>query len=288
MKSLRWSAAPLEATPIQRKNFLNVQIDAIGIGMASAAATFLPVFFTRLGASNVEVGLLTSMPALTGLILAIPLGRFLQSRRQIVPWFSAGRLLVISAYALTGLVTIVVPPQFAVVAVLAIWALATMPQVVVNITWSLVMNGVAGPENHERLHGLAPLLIGRRHDGPDHRQYQHSIGFHGHDTAPAFSRSGAGGGDGGGAEVECAGGRHVGLRGERGAFVGRRRWAPAGFEDDCAERRRRLATAQKRERPGGRSNDVRARAPGRKPARAWAHRPVSPAAASRLEQSPRR
>lgn len=147
MKSLRWSAAPLEATPIQRKNFLNVQIDAIGIGLASAAATFLPVFFTRLGASNVEVGLLTSMPALTGLILAIPLGRFLQSRRQIVPWFSAARLMVVSSYAFTGLVTLLIPDVHQIRAVLLIWAAATLPQTIVAVCFSVVMNAVAGP-NH--------------------------------------------------------------------------------------------------------------------------------------------
>ncbi len=127
MKNIRWSAAPIDASPTQRKNFINVQIDAVGIGLASAASVFLPVFLTRLGASNFQVGLLTSMPALTGLLLAIPVGRFLQSRRQVVPWFSASRLLVVSCYALTGLVTLVLPGKFSILAVLLIWAAATIP-----------------------------------------------------------------------------------------------------------------------------------------------------------------
>ncbi len=70
LKSIRISVAPPDATPVQKKNFINVQIDAIGVGLANAAAPFLPVFLTRLGASSFEVGLLTSMPALTGLLLA--------------------------------------------------------------------------------------------------------------------------------------------------------------------------------------------------------------------------
>jgi hypothetical protein len=48
------TASPLE---IQKRNFRNVQIDAIGIGLASAAAPFLPVFLARLGATNIQVGL---------------------------------------------------------------------------------------------------------------------------------------------------------------------------------------------------------------------------------------
>jgi MFS family permease len=160
VKSLRWSAAPLEATPVQRRNFLHVQIDAIGIGLASAAAPFLPVFLTRLGASSFEVGLLTSMPALTGLILAIPLGRFLQSRRQIVPWFSAARLMVVSSYAFTGLVTLLIPDIHQIRAVLLIWAAATLPQTVVAVCFSVVMNAVAGPDHRYELMSRRWSILG--------------------------------------------------------------------------------------------------------------------------------
>ena len=122
-----------------------VQIDAIGVGLASAAGPFLPVFLTRLGATNGQVGLLSSMPAIAGLIFALQIGSFLQGQKNIVPWFSRARLLVLSAYAGTGLVTILVPPQYAVAAVLMIWALVTVPQTVVNICFSVVMSNVAGP-----------------------------------------------------------------------------------------------------------------------------------------------
>ena len=122
MRPFRWSTAPDDATPVQKRNFLAVQIDGIGIGLASAAAPFLPVFLTRLGATNFQVGLLTAMPAFTGLFLALLIGRFLQSRRQVVPWYSFMRLLVVLSYALTGIVPFIVPRDYAVQAVLLIWA----------------------------------------------------------------------------------------------------------------------------------------------------------------------
>ncbi len=145
MKLLNWSATPEGLSLTQKKNFRNVQIDGIAIGLASAASPFLPVFLARLGATNFQVGLLTAMPAFTGLFLAIIVGRFLQTRRQVVPWFSAARLMVVSAYALTGLVPFFVPTEYIVPVVLAIWALATLPQIVVNVAFSVVMNAVAGP-----------------------------------------------------------------------------------------------------------------------------------------------
>lgn len=142
---------PQSAPEMNRTNFRNVQIDAVGVGLASTAAPFLPVFLTRLGASTFVVSMLTFMPALTGLILAIPLGQFLQSRRNIVPWFSRARLAVLSSYALTGILTFFLPKEASILGILAIWALATIPQTVVNITFSVVMNSVAGPAGRYEL-----------------------------------------------------------------------------------------------------------------------------------------
>jgi MFS family permease len=134
---------PLE---VQQRNRRYVQIDAIGVGLANAASPFLPVFLTRLDATSTQVGLLSSMPGVTGLLLAIPIGRFLQTRTFIVPWYSLARLLVISCYALTGLIPFFVPEELIVPAILMVWALATIPQTMVNVCFSVVMNAVAGPE----------------------------------------------------------------------------------------------------------------------------------------------
>ncbi len=151
MALLRWFKEPQVGSEVNRKNFLFVQIDAIGIGLANAAAPFLPVFLTRLGATNFQVGLLTSMPALTGLMLALVIGGYLQRKSNIVPWFGTARLLVVLSYALTGIAPFIVPRQYLVFAILAIWALATLPQTIVSILFSVVMNTVAGPEGRFEL-----------------------------------------------------------------------------------------------------------------------------------------
>ncbi len=147
MRFPRLLPEPIGLTNAQSKNFRNVQIDSVGVGLANAAAPFLPVFLTRLGASSFEVGLLTAMPALTGLLLAIPIGQFLQNQRKIVPWFSAARLGVIGSYAATGLLAFLFRDHPLVLGILAIWALATIPQTMLSISFSVVMNAVAGP-NH--------------------------------------------------------------------------------------------------------------------------------------------
>jgi hypothetical protein len=142
---------PAEQSEIQKQNFRNVQIDAVGVSISNVAAPFLPVFLTRLGATNFQVGLLTSMPGITGLFLALLAGRFLQSRRDVVPWYSLARLFVISCYALTGLFTFILFNEYAVIATLAVWAFATLPQTVLAVAFSVVMNAVAGPEGRYAL-----------------------------------------------------------------------------------------------------------------------------------------
>src|SRR6188508_2638418 len=91
-------ASPRDAPAPQRSNFLYAQLEGIGISLANTASPFLAVFLARLGASNFEVGLLSAMPAFTGLVLAIALGRMLQRQRQIVPWYAWGRFLSIIAF----------------------------------------------------------------------------------------------------------------------------------------------------------------------------------------------
>lgn len=145
---------------IQQQNFRNVQLDAIGVGLASAAAPFLPVFLARLGASNFEIGLLSAMPGVTGLILAIFVGRFLQTRRNIVPWFSLSRLLVLSSYAFTGLIAIFVSGALAVKSILGVWALATLPQTALAVAFSVVMNNVAGSDGRYTLLSRRWSIIG--------------------------------------------------------------------------------------------------------------------------------
>ena len=136
---------------IQKRNFRNVLIDAVGVSISNVAAPFLPVFLTRLGATNFQVGLLTTMPGVTGLVLALVVGRFLQTRRNIVPWFSLSRLMVISCYALTGLLTLLLSPKILTTSTLAIWAFATLPQTALAVAFSVVMNAVAGPAGRYEL-----------------------------------------------------------------------------------------------------------------------------------------
>jgi MFS family permease len=145
---------------VRQRNTRYVYIDGIGVGIASAAAPFLPVFLARLGATPLQVGLLTSMPGITGLILVLWVGRFLQKQPNVIPWYSLPRFLVISAYALTGLVPFFVKDNLLILVILVIWAVATLPQTIVSVSFSVVMNAVSGPEGRYELMSRRWSILG--------------------------------------------------------------------------------------------------------------------------------
>jgi MFS family permease len=138
----RWLTRP---SSVQQRNVRNVLIDGIGVALVQGVATFLSVFLVRLGATPFLVGLLTSMPALTGMILAIPVGRLMERQRDILPWYSRVRVTVLGSYALTGLMPFFFPTDVTIIAIIVIWAIVTVPQTIVNVAFTMVMSAVAGP-----------------------------------------------------------------------------------------------------------------------------------------------
>jgi len=74
-----------------RSNFTNLYLDIAWFGVLSGTAiNFLNVYATRLGASGLQIGLLTAMSAVVSLFLAIPAGHWISKRQtgKAVFWSS--------------------------------------------------------------------------------------------------------------------------------------------------------------------------------------------------------
>ena len=68
------------------RNAYYLVVELFWAAILGAIATFNGVYAVRLGASNTDIGLLTSIPALLAIIVSIPAGKFLQSRPLRKPW----------------------------------------------------------------------------------------------------------------------------------------------------------------------------------------------------------
>jgi hypothetical protein len=147
-------------SPEQARNWSLVQSDSIFVGIVTASGTFLPVFLVRLGGSGTDVGLLTALPALTALVLAIPFGRWLQRRRNIVPWYSRLRLVGWLSYAAMAVGTALIPADRIVPVLLIIWAVASLPSTAGLVAFPIVMDGAAGPSGRFDLLGRRWAIAG--------------------------------------------------------------------------------------------------------------------------------
>ena len=148
------------STSTRAHNWTLVQVDAVFVGIVTASGTYLPVFLLRLGASANDVGLLTALPALTAFALAIPFGRWLQGRRNIVPWYSRMRLLAWLSYALIAGIAAVLPKEQAIPVMLAVWALASLPSTAGLVVFPIVMDGAAGRDGRFDLLGRRWAIAG--------------------------------------------------------------------------------------------------------------------------------
>lgn len=153
-------AAPRAAGPVERRNYELLQADSVVSGLIVAAMTFVPVYFVRAGATPFEVSLITTLPAIGGLVLAMPFGRLLEPSARKVTWWARSRLLTNAFYGALALVIAVVAPAWVIPACLVLILLATIPQTLTQVVFPLVMDGVAGPRGRYDLLGRRWALMG--------------------------------------------------------------------------------------------------------------------------------
>lgn len=72
----------LHPNNLQDRNIYYLIIELFWAAILSSGATFNAAFVLRLGATNTDVGYLSSIPALLAVVVSIPAGRFLQRRAK--------------------------------------------------------------------------------------------------------------------------------------------------------------------------------------------------------------
>ena len=100
MYSIRRFFFPPSIPGEYRPNFIHLYLDIGWFGILSGSSiNFLSVYATRLGATGIQIGLLSSMAAVVSLMLAIPTGRWLETQNinkavfRASAWYRLGYLL---------------------------------------------------------------------------------------------------------------------------------------------------------------------------------------------------
>ncbi len=146
-------------TPVGRHNARQLYYDVTWFGVtAGSTLAFLPVYAARLGASSLQVALLTAFPALVNLLLSLPAARLLEGRPLFRPTLTA---LIIHrpAYALFALLPWLLGPAAEVWALVAITAVMAVTGTVINVAFNAMFADIVAPEFRSEVVGRRNALM---------------------------------------------------------------------------------------------------------------------------------
>ncbi len=154
-KLFRQSAIPIE----YRSNFLHLYLDMFWFGVLSGSAVnFLSIYATRIGATGFQIGMISAVSAVVSLFLAIPAGRWLQTRHpgQVIFWTSV--------YYRFGFLLFVFLPwvfdeQGQIWAIIAITLLMAIPLTALSVGFNALFADAVPSEYRAHVAGIRNIVL---------------------------------------------------------------------------------------------------------------------------------
>jgi MFS family permease len=146
-------------TPLQRANFQSLYWDVFWFGVLQGSAiAFLAIYAARLGASALQVGLLTSGPAVINLLISLPAGRWLQGRPTTTVSFRTAVWHRVGYFVLVALPWFL-PEAAQAWAIPIIIVLMAIPGTVLAIVFNAMFADVVPPEHRASVVGRRNALL---------------------------------------------------------------------------------------------------------------------------------
>ncbi len=137
-----------------RPFFLHLYWDVAWMAITSGTTmSFLSVYVTRLGATPFELGMLSAGPALVGLVVTLPVGRWLQNRSLGMAVFSSAALTRV-AYLFFGFLPVLLPPKAQVWAYIGLVLLMTVPNTGLMVGFNALYAAAVPPEWRAHVAGI--------------------------------------------------------------------------------------------------------------------------------------
>lgn len=152
-----WFVSPRDG---DERNMTRGMLDGFGVGMVEGVRIFIPVLFTRLGADPLIIGLLSSMPAIAGIFLAIPLGMLINKSNNVIPWYAWSRLLLFLSYPIIAFIPLFTDASTAILLMLVVVALSTLPQTALTLVFNVVMGSIINITRRYFLMSLRWSILG--------------------------------------------------------------------------------------------------------------------------------
>jgi MFS family permease len=143
----------------EARNVRGFYVETAWFGLLSGiAATFVPVYALRLGATTAQVGWLTALPALVNVVWLIPAGRLIERQRRRMPLIRLTGLLQRLGFLAMALVPWLIPDA-PVEALVLLNALVTLPGAVVSTAITALIPDLASPEHRGQVVSTRWLIL---------------------------------------------------------------------------------------------------------------------------------
>jgi len=142
------------------KNNWTLYLDVAWWGVASGVwGTYLSVFAVRLGASTEWLGVLAALPALVNMLFSIPSARIIERQPRRLPLVVRVGFLQRLAWLGVALVPLILMDQPAVVAIVAIAGLTTIPAATSNVAFTNLLADLVPPGDRARVVSIRSVLL---------------------------------------------------------------------------------------------------------------------------------
>jgi MFS family permease len=145
---------------LEDRNILWFSIDTALQGlMMGGIFTFISVFVVRLGASNLQVSLLTSLPSIVLMLFSLPAGQFVQRKRDLVRVTNWTRLFHRGSFLLVALLPFSVESSLVTI-IIVVWAAKSVSSAVLEAAWMGVVVDVIPPARRPKVNGMRWAVLG--------------------------------------------------------------------------------------------------------------------------------
>ena len=119
---------------------------------------FLSVFVVRLGASNLMVSLVTSLPAIVMALFSIPAGRIVERRVNLVRFTNVVRIFHRGSFLLIALLPFFVEKGLAEI-IVVLWAAKSISAALLESSWMAVVAEMIPPSRRARVNGTRWAIV---------------------------------------------------------------------------------------------------------------------------------
>ncbi len=136
---------------LENQNILYFTADTVVQGvMMGGIFSFISVFLVRLGATNLQNSLLTSLPAIVMALASIPCGQFVQKQRNLVRFTTFVRVFHRGSILLVALLPFFTQ-RYVIEIIIIIWTIKAIANALLESSWMAVVAEVIPPSGGLKL-----------------------------------------------------------------------------------------------------------------------------------------